>query len=153
MKTPDTQKPKVLDVAFIANCREGWCFALPSWRQAYSTPSNLARCAPPEAFLALRASLAAFWLGITIWSMAEHKSNDWETAPEWYIYLTHWTLLFELFYLILATVANATSRLAHGSPGVPADKTLGKGDAGGEPPAAMVLLSPWVASVPPCGAL
>jgi len=55
--------------------------------------------------------------------------------------------------LILATVANATSRLAHGSPGVPADKTLGKGDAGGEPPAAMVLLSPWVGSVPPCGAL
>ena len=55
--------------------------------------------------------------------------------------------------LILATVANATSRLAHGSPGVPADKTLGKGDAGGEPPAAMVLLSPWVTSVPPCGAL
>jgi len=106
MKTPETQKPKVLDVAFIANCREGWCFALPSWRQAYSTPSNLARCAPPEAFLAVRASLAAFWLGITIWSMVEHKSNDWETAPEWYIYLTHWTLLFELFYLILATVVS-----------------------------------------------
>ena len=48
--------------------------------------------------------------------------------------------------LVLASVANATSRLAHGSPGVPPSDTLPSGDFGGEPPAAMVLISPWVGS-------
>ena len=82
-------------------------FELPStdspWQVAFGAPSKLGRCLSPRTFLAFRVLLALFWTGITIWSMVDHKANDLETAPEFYIYLTNWSLLIEWFYLVSAT--------------------------------------------------
>jgi len=91
------------------------------WKAAYGRPSNLGRCLPPGWFFGVRVALALFWLGISIWSMVDHVNNDMEPNPQFWIYLTNWTMLFELFYLVL--VATLTGLALYGT-----DVEDGKGD-------------------------
>lgn len=64
-------------------------------------PSHLGRCLPTSAFLALRCTIFLFWFGITIWSVIDHIAKD-RKAGEFFIYLTHWAMLWELTYLLCA---------------------------------------------------
>ena len=89
----------------IGATREAAGFGLEdrSWKQAFGVPSNLGRCLPPSVFLALRCLLLLFWLGITLWSGIDREAND-EEDGNFFIYLTHWGMLWELMYLFLAPV-------------------------------------------------
>jgi len=94
-----------------------------SWKQAFGGASPLcSKCLPPMAFLAVRAILFFFWLGVVIWRAAEGSLHI--------KYLTHWTLMFELFYLFFALLS--TFMAVTGFHGIPD----GKGKA-----------TPWFISV------
>jgi len=92
------------------------------WRTAYGKPAGWFRCCSPLAFLCTRAFLAAFWLAISVWSLAascpdETDESVWNAtgtatrAPQgctlWITKLTHWTLLLELIYLSFAVYSTA----------------------------------------------
>lgn len=51
-----------------------------------------------DAFLACRAALFLFLFAVFLWSASEG-------TPNWPSYLTHWTLVVELVYLLLAVLA------------------------------------------------
>lgn len=51
----------------------------------------------PGIFMGLRTLLFLVILGTTAWSLGREASKG--HLAEWFIWLTHWTLLIELFYL------------------------------------------------------
>ena len=46
------------------------------WRTAYGKPAGWFRCCSPLAFLCTRATLALFWLGIFVWSLADSCPDE-----------------------------------------------------------------------------
>ena len=46
------------------------------WRSAYGKPAGWFRCCSPLAFLCTRATLALFWLGIFVWSLADSCPDE-----------------------------------------------------------------------------
>lgn len=87
------------------------CFPLDeSWTQAFSRPSKVARCLSPPMFCGARVALAVFWLAVFIWSVVDHTATAHEADVAWLIYLTNWTLLFELVYLVLAATLTCVAR-------------------------------------------
>jgi len=102
-----------------------------TWKEAFGKPSWPAQCLPPIAFFALRTFLAAFWFGIFIWRQIDpdpQRSGE-PYNPEFWAYLTNWTLVFELIYLIFAAVSTGMAIFAKQIPD-------GKGEA-----------TPWFVSV------
>lgn len=90
-------------------------FNLPApWRQVFGRPSaeGVGHCLSPAAFFAFRCALALFWFAIFIWSIPDQTERTYlsnnqteriaEPGAEWLIYLTNWSMLFELVYLVLA---------------------------------------------------
>lgn len=66
------------------------------WHAAFASPSNLCSSLPPGAFGALRLFFFLFWLSVTIWAVAD------DFDAQFWIYLTNWSLLFELTYFAFA---------------------------------------------------
>lgn len=82
------------------------------WKEAFGSPTNWGRCLSSAAFVTVRIAFFLTWAGITIWSIADHYGNAEEENAEYWVYLTHWSLLFELVYFAFAALVSVLSQIA-----------------------------------------
>lgn len=83
-----------------------------TWRIAFREASKGMRDVlyKPESVLMFRFGLFVMWLTICIWSVVSiPQQSDFDPNPvgSWFTKLTHWSLIFELTYLLLAVIVTA----------------------------------------------